>query len=262
MLFIRVILLLYHRLVHIKVIHTTARYQYCFNSQRSIEYIHYKVKHYTMPKIKKENISVRENKVKEEIVVIDTYIEPLKAKIEYFSALPAIKNKIDMVNASETLSRINSIADELDVDKKKLTEPANRLIAEIRSRYKPAESYLKPLIEMLRDKIGRYQTEALRIEAMEKAKIADRVGEGKGHLSVETASRRIEKIETPDSAVETGSGTVKFREDKILNIVDRTVIPGIYWDINEKRLLDDLKAGKLVPGAEIEIVMKPINYRG
>ena len=87
------------------------------------------------------------------------------------------------------------------------------------------------------------------------------MGEGKGKLRVETAVKKIENIETPDHQVATEAGLVKFREDKVLKITDETKIPREYLVVDEKKLLEALKGGVIVPGAEIDIKMTPVNFR-
>jgi len=54
---------------------------------------------------------------------------------------------------------------------------------------------------------------------------------------------------------------VQFREKKTLKVTDITKIPHEYFDLNETRLLEALKAGTFTPGAEIEIVLIPYNLR-
>lgn len=184
-------------------------------------------------------------------------ISPLVAKAEALK----IATPEHMKESAELLSQCNKYLDGLTVEKEKLTKPLNATLKEIRGRYKPTETILETAISALRTEQGRYQTAMLRKQAEEEAKIASRVKEGKGNLKLETAVRQIEEVEKPEATVETDNGTVKFRTDKKLKITDKESIPAIYWELNEKAVLDALKAGTLVPGAEIELVQTVVNFR-
>ena len=168
------------------------------------------------------------------------------------------ENKKD---ASEILSQLNQWNDRVVADRETLTVPLNALLKNIRARYSPIETMLKTNIEGLRGKLGRYQTEATRLAREEEAKIAARVGDGKGHLKVETAVKKMDEIAKPSETVAADSGSLSFREDKVLKIVDAKLIPDEFYDLNERRALDALKAGRAVPGCEIELVQVPINRR-
>jgi len=163
--------------------------------------------------------------------------------------------------ATELLSNLNTWNDRVVADRETLTVPLNALLKNIRARYSPVETMLKSAIEGLRGKLGRYQTEQTNKAREEAARIAARVGDGKGKLQFETAARKMEAIEKPVEKVETDAGTLRFREDKVLKVVELGKIPFEYFDLNEGRALAALKEGKVVPGCEIELVQTPINNR-
>ena len=220
------------------------------------------------PKKKSGHVAIVDESKEQKIVVIDQDITPVQKSIEKFTK-GAIKTPEDMEEATLAMSLINQVADKLKEDKEKLTEPLNALKAQIMSRYKPAESVLKPLIDLCRKRTSDYQTEQARIAREDAAKIAARVGEGKGKLKLETASKQMDAIEKPVEKVATSAGSLSFREDKVLKIENAPKIWAhvfgnsdySFVDINEKELLKQLEAGKIVPGAVIDIVMSPINRR-
>ncbi len=146
-------------------------------------------------------------------------------------------------------------------EKEKVTKPLNQALKAERARWKPLEDMYTEAIEALRTTMTIYQTELVRVQKEEQAKIAARVGEGRGHLKVETAVKKLSEVATPEKEVSTNAGLVQFREVKVLKIVDLDMISREYFDLNESRLLTDLKAGIVVPGAEIETKQVPANYR-
>lgn len=199
------------------------------------------------------------------VVTVDKKVASLAAGIEKLE----IATSKDMESATVLLSNLNKTLDGIVADREKITKPLNESLKEVRSRYKPAETQLSGWIDILRSKIGYYQTEQTRIANAEAEAIAARVGEGKGSFKPETAARKIGEIDAPDVKVETTAGSIRFRTDRVLKITDgqkikEYVINENDWSfmaINERKLLEDLKAGKVVDGAEIEEVQTPINSR-
>lgn len=164
--------------------------------------------------------------------------------------------------ASEVLSKLNRYNDAVVEDREKITKPINEALKEVRAKYKPLERQLEEAIDVVRGKIGGYQTMMVQKQKKEEVSIASRIGEGKGKLKLDTAVRKMDEIEKPLQSVVTVSGGVKFRTDKILKVVDASLIPLGYYDLNESRVTKDLKAGVLVVGCELEEVQTVINNRG
>lgn len=180
-----------------------------------------------------------------------------------------IETPKDMEDAGVILSELNKIVDAAEEEKQKVLKPLNAARAAELARWKPFETYFKPIIEVVRGKISKYQTAATRAADEEAARIALRVGEGKGKLKVETAVRKIDEIDKPASVIETSAGKVKFREDKVLKITDMSKLMGFvirtqdfsFVQILDAKLKARLVAGEEIPGAEIEVVQTPINFR-
>jgi type I site-specific restriction endonuclease len=171
-----------------------------------------------------------------------------------------IKSPDDMKKATILLSNLNKYGDSVTEAKEKLTGPINASLKAIRDMFKPVETY-KAMIEDIRTKMSLWQTSETNRMKAEEAKIAARVGEGKGKLKIETAMKKMEDVEKVEKEVATDAGLVQFRESKVLKINNVGYIPREYMVPNEKMILEALKEGKLVPGCEIEIIQIPVNYR-
>lgn len=193
-----------------------------------------------------------------EVKALEKSIAPVVAKA---SKIVVIRDAKEMEIATETLSQLNKYADSVKAEKKKLTEPANATLKAIKALFAPLEDAVLPKIEAIRGAMSAYQTEQTRLAREEEAKIASRVGEGKGKLKVETAVKKMEDIDKPAEKIATASGGLRFREDKKLKIMDETMIPREYLIPDEKKILDALKGGTAVAGCEIELVQVPINSR-
>lgn len=172
-----------------------------------------------------------------------------------------IEDAVGMKAAVELLSRLNQFNDRIVEEKEKITVPLEQALKAERARWKPIEAEIKPAIDIVRGKMSDYQTAEIKRARDEEARIAARVGEGKGKLKVETAVKKFSEIERADKKVATDAGMVKFREDKKLKIMDESLIPREYLIVDERKVLADLKAGKSVMGAILETVQTPVNFR-
>lgn len=172
-----------------------------------------------------------------------------------------ITNTGELTKSTELLSQLNRKLDAVTEEKEKITKPLNEALKAERGRWKPIETMLEEAILSIRKKQSAYQTEQVRIQREDQQKIADRVGEGKGKLKVETAIRKIDELDQPEKYIATESGSLKFRTDKILKITNVDKIPKQFWLVNETAVLKALKLGEVVPGAELEEIQTPINSR-
>lgn len=189
---------------------------------------------------------------------------PIKKKIEAVAEKAkdiAIRSSDDMATATVILSQMNGYMDSVKEKKETLTKPLNEALKNARAMFKPLEETYEEAIEVLREKMSFYQTQQMKIKREEELKIASRVKEGKGNLSIETAVKKIEALPQVNKEVATDAGLVQFREVKVLVILDPLLIPREYLVIDESRLLKDLKEGKTVAGATTETKQVAVNYR-
>lgn len=167
----------------------------------------------------------------------------------------------DMPGAAEVLSQLNQYMDRLTEEKEKVTKPLNEALKAERARWKPLEDMYNGAIATVRSAVSTYMTaEAKRVKEAE-AKIAARVGDGKGKLQMDTAARKMDAIVKPEEKVVAQSGMLKFRTVQRLSIVDAAAIPREYLVPDEKAILAALKEGKEVKGCEIIEEQSAVNYR-
>lgn len=171
-----------------------------------------------------------------------------------------VKTADDMPVATEVLSRLNKLNDRITEEKEKITKPLNEALKVERARWAPIEKHNKEGIEHLRTEIGNYQTAEYKRKQEAEAKIAADLASGK-IKKIETATKRMSKIESAPDKVVADSGSLTFREDKVFKITNNKLIPDEYWVIDEDKLLEALKAGVVVPGAELDVKLVPINRR-
>ena len=190
-----------------------------------------------------------------ELEIIKNEVRPI---VKQASAI-TIKTAEDMEGAVELLSNVNRQLDMVKDEELKVTKPLKEALKAETDRWKPMKDAMKIAVDTLRLKIGTYQTEADRATKLAEAKLAARVD--KGTLKMSTAVRKLGELDKPEEKVATMAGSVSFRTLQTLKITKEADIPREYLVVDEKRLLDALKAGVVVPGAEIEEIKSVVNKR-
>ena len=167
--------------------------------------------------------------------------------IEQVQAL-SITVSEDLIPATDLLSKINKYADALKKDRLSLTAPLEDSLKLIRAKYTPTESLLKEAVATLKDKMGSFQTEQLRIQREAEAKIVAKVESG--YIKPETAISKMEAVEQVDKKVASDAGSVSFREEKDFEVVDISKVPAKYLLPNMVELRIAMKAGLEIPGCK------------
>jgi hypothetical protein len=172
-----------------------------------------------------------------------------------------ITTKEEMLEATDILSKLNIFCDNITEEKEKITKPLNQALKAERARWKPLEEQYEAAIASIRAKMGKYQTEEIKRQADEAKAIADRRGEGKGYLKVETAVRQIAEIEKVEKKVTTDAGSVSFKAIKMFEVMDVTMLPKEYILPDETAIRQAMKEGKELAGVRYWVEQVPVNNR-
>lgn len=190
-------------------------------------------------------------------ITIQKKVDPIVKKADDLE----IKTPKHMEAATEMLSQLNKMGDNVEAEKMKVMRPLLDAQKAERGRWKPIETKLEEAIAIVRRKMTIYQTAAKKEADEEAARIAARVGEGKGKLKIETAIEKIADIKTPAASVATDAGMVKFRTDKKFEVMDITMLPTEYLLANETKIREAMKAGTELPGVRYYTEEVPVNSR-
>ncbi len=189
---------------------------------------------------------------------------PLKKKVlslaDQAESFKIVTDK-DLSQAVEILSNLNKMGDAITEKKETITKPLNLALKNARELFKPLENPYQEAIEILREKMSKYQTMKVAREAEDKAKVAARIGEGKGKLKLETAIEKIEEIGVTEKNISTEAGAVNFRTVRKFKIGDILKVPFAYLQVNEALVTKLMKEGKEVPGIMYYEEQVPVNYR-
>lgn len=194
----------------------------------------------------------------------DKQLAPLRKKIETIAEQVEkfeIKSSDDMTEAVKVLSQMNQYADSVKEKKELLTKPLNTALKAARAMFDPLEDVYEGAIEMLRSKMTKWQTEQVRIKNEKELAIANRVKEGKGFLSVETAVKKMAQITPVEKEVATDQGLVQFREVKRYEVMDMTLLPMEFHMANDSLIGKAMKEGKELSGVRYYTEQVPVNYR-
>jgi len=190
-----------------------------------------------------------------ELVIISKEVSPIVQKAQELK----IKDDESLKVAVEFLSILNKENDRLVEDREKLTKPLNEALKGIRAKYKPAVDILEKGIDLIRDKMSEYQTALLTKKRLKEEKIAADVAAGK--ISMEKGLDKIDNIKEVSNNTKTEAGSIQFRTDYVLEVVNKEEIPMIYLKVDESAVTKALKEGMIVPGAKLVEKIVPINRR-
>lgn len=181
--------------------------------------------------------------------------------IRQASTVTSITTQDQMTGATELLSLLNKKLDMVEAEENKVVKPIKEALKAEQDRWKPLKAMLKEGIDILRGSMSAYQTMMVKKQREEEAKIAARIGEGKGKIKMETGIKKLDAVERPEEKIVTDVGTAGFRTVQKLKIIDEKLIPREYMIVDEVKLKAALKGGVKVPGAELEEVQSVINRR-
>lgn len=189
-----------------------------------------------------------------EVKVLEKEIIPFVQKAE---KLVVIRNAKDMEAASEARTQLKKYSKQITAVKETVTKPLNAALKAARALFATVEDRVEESLTAIDKAMIAYQTEQKRIADEKEAKIAARVGEGKGKLKAETAIEKMGEIEKPSEKVATESGGTQFITVPVFKVVDVTKLPAEYLLPNEVKIRAAMKAGIQLPGVEYSTEERP-----
>lgn len=170
-----------------------------------------------------------------------------------------IKNDSQLEQASEIRTNLKAQLRKLTDEKEKVTKPLNEALKAERARFKPFEDQIEIALRTIDRAMITYQTEAKRLADLEMQKIENRIGEGKGKITLETAVAKMNEVQTPEKLIITKSGGTKFRTEKKFEVVDLKKVPIDYHLPNEVLIRKAMKEGVELPGVKYWEEQIPVN---
>lgn len=155
-----------------------------------------------------------------------------------------ITNDQDFDIAKSLINKLKGELKVIEAKKETVSRPLLDAIAARRAEFAPTLKKYEGAIVSLTKMLTEYQTAKMRLKEIQEEKILS-----DGRLSDSTVIAKLSDLEEVDR-----SG---FKKHQVLKITDEMLIPREYLIIDEKYVLEALKDGLIVPGAEIEIKYIP-----
>lgn len=173
----------------------------------------------------------------------------------------SVENDEQLIEAKDLLTNINRAGDMMKRLKDGFIKPLNDLLKSYRAKFTAPETELDQAVMIVKTKILNYHNKLEAKRREEEARIAARVE--KGTMKVETAARKIEAMPTIQTKVSAGNslGSITFREEKKVVIVDENLIPRQYLVPDMVLIRRAALAGVEIPGVKIDVVKNIANTR-
>lgn len=182
-------------------------------------------------------------------------IQPYQEKVAALS----VSSPEDLKEAANLLTELNTFKDRITDEKDKVMRPLLDAINAERKRWKPIETKLDDAITKVRGAISKYQTQITAEAKSKEEKIAARIE--KGTMKLDTAVRKMNEIDQPETSIEAENGSLKFRTDRKFEVTDITKVPYEYLLPDMPGIRAAMKAGKELPGIRYWDEQSPVHYR-
>lgn len=161
-----------------------------------------------------------------------------------------IKTEAEIKSASDILFQISEVAKRIKEEKNKIVKPAKEIIEWAKNTFGSVEKQCQEAEYIIKDKMIAYDKKK-QAEAQKKLeKISEKVATGK--IDLDKASEKIENLK-PANSYEGASGSVQFRQQKVVVITDEAKIPREYLTPDMQMIKADAFRGVEIPGVKVEI---------
>lgn len=171
------------------------------------------------------------------------------SKIVGIASALKIKDKNDLQEATNLLTKIKVIGKELLFAKEKITKPLNEALKSARGFFAPVENEWLRAEKIVKEKMLDYQKEEMVKAAKETSKIEAKVEAGK--MGFDKAADKIEAITPAKTIASEGGGSAQFRPIKKVVVEDESKIPDEYWVLDMVKVRKVALAGVEIPGVKI-----------
>ena len=180
-----------------------------------------------------------------EVVVLKSRV----SKLETQANTIIIESQDDYKAAIDIVSRLKETGSAIKAEKEKITKPANAILKETRSKYKPIEDQFKAAEMIVKTKLLDYNRKVNEAASKREAKIAKSLEDG--NIKLETAEKKMDKVERVESTTHGDVGQVQVRKVRKVRITDKSKLPREYLTPDMVSIRRDALGGKSIPGVEV-----------
>ena len=202
-----------------------------------------------------------------ELTVVKTKVTKLQNQAQQI-----IINSPETYNeAADIVAKLKESGSTLKILKESITKPLNEALKNARGMFAPVEDDHEKAEMLIKRKLLDYKQEQDRLVREKEAAIARKLAEEKAKLDAQVAAGQIteekaeekfdkklekaeEKIDTIDrieNTTKSKNGSVQVRKIKKVRIVDESLVPRSYLQVNEVLVRKDALSGVAIPGVEV-----------
>ena len=159
-----------------------------------------------------------------------------------------INNKPDLIKATDVLTKIKSIANEIKEKKDSIIKPLNEAKNNAMDLFRPLESDWSEAERIVKKKMtifGDQQAEKAREKEVE---ITEKIESGK--MDIEKGAEKLDKI-TPANKIEADNGSIQFRMVKKVVIENEFDVPRDFLILDMVKIRRSALAGFIIPGVKV-----------
>lgn len=160
-----------------------------------------------------------------------------------------IEGAEDLAKATDIVTKLKDAGSNIKKIKESVTKPLNEALKNVREMFKPVEEQYTVSEKIIKDKILAYSRKVNEEAAISEQKIAESLE--KGTIKQETAERKIESLDRVESTTRGSIGSVQFRKIQRVEIIDESLIPRKYLEVNMTAIRRDALSGVNIPGVKV-----------
>ena len=160
-----------------------------------------------------------------------------------------IEGAEDLAKATDIVTKLKDAGSNIKKIKESVTKPLNEALKNVREMFKPVEEQYTVSEKIIKDKILAYSRKVNEEAAIREQKIAESLE--KGTIKQETAERKIESLDRVESTTRGSIGSVQFRKIQRVEIIDESLIPRKYLEVNMTAIRRDALCGVNIPGVKV-----------
>ena len=178
-------------------------------------------------------------------------LAPIKRQVSAVvssAGLLEINNKPDLIKATDVLTKIKSIANEIKEKKDSIIKPLNEALKNARDLFRPLETDYSEAETTVKMKMVIFNQQEEKKAAEATAKIEQKVEAGK--MSMEVAADKIEEV-IPENKVEGKSGSIQFRVVKKVVIENEFDVPREFLMLDMVKIRKAALNGFIIKGVKV-----------
>ncbi len=168
-----------------------------------------------------------------------------------------IKNDEDLNKAALLITNVKKLQKFITQEKEKIIKPLREATSAARALFAPIEEQIEDAQRKLNREMSDYNDKKLAEIARKEESIAKRAETGQ--LKQETAIRKMEELPEVKSNVKVETGSVVFKKDKKVRVIDRMKVPDRFWVLDMVVLRSEAlaisrstgKLGEVIEGIEV-----------